>query len=280
MLKRYVTISFVTFFLASMASFLISNSGGAPTGRSGSPIDVGTCAVASCHGSFALNSGPGNMSITSDIPTDGFIAGNTYSITVNVAQGGNSRFGFSSSTYGENTMDQTGSIVITDPGRTQKRTSGTREWITHSFNGINATDQASWSYDWTATADNDSVTFYAAGMGSNNNRNTAGDHVYSTSLGATRQFGVSIDPSTIIQNLRAFPSPASSTLVVEGNIEENGTMIITMQDLSGREVYRFEDDVTPGNFSNIIDVTAFTSGIYTLRTNIGRAAVTRKVIIE
>lgn len=279
--KLYAVCALAFILVAGLSSNLISNSTGAPAGRTGSPLDNGLTCANGCHTSgTAVNGGPGSVNITSDIPAEGFIAGNTYQITINVEEAGKNRFGFQTSVYGETSMNTNGTATITDMARTQKRSTGGNEWVTHAFNGITATDQNSWSFDWVASADDDSVTIYAVGLAADGQGGNSGDLTYSTTLGASRQSGVAVERELAIQELAAFPSPATSRLFVELNSQANGAAIISLMDMQGREVYRFEDDVRPGAFNHTIELNNLVSGIYTLRASIANDVLSKKVIVN
>ncbi|MEZ4688487.1 MAG: choice-of-anchor V domain-containing protein [Bacteroidia bacterium] len=279
--KLYAVCSLAIVLMVGLGSNLISRSAGAPAGRSGSPIDAGTCHAAGCHISgTAVNGGPGSVSITTDIPAEGFIAGQSYEITVTVEEGGKSRFGFEASVYGENTNKTAGTTVISDMARTQALNSGGNTWVTHRFNGITSVDQNSFSFNWTADANNDSVTIYAVGLAANANGNNSGDLVYSTNAGAARQFGVSVDEPLTLVELQAYPSPATDRLQVEFNSTVFGEGVISLVDMQGREVYRFEDDLVPGPFRHTIDVSNLNSGIYNLRASLNGKNKIKKVIVN
>jgi hypothetical protein len=275
--KLYLTTSLALLFFVGISSSLISFSSGAPSGRAGSPIGQGTCATSSCHGTFALNSGPGSMQITSNIPAAGFITGDTYTINVQVSQSGVDRFGFEALAFGESTNAGTGSITLTDVNRTQVRPG---DFATHTSAGTSGTDMSSWSFDWTPNADNDSVTFYASGMASNFDGGPSGDHVYNVNQGFSRQFGVSIDPILSIADLAAFPSPATDQLIVEFNSESRGALDLRLLDMQGRTTYSFQDDLNPGPFTQSINVSELPAGIYTMRVHLDGQVESKKVIIQ
>jgi hypothetical protein len=279
--KLYVVSTLVLILLAGLSANLISNSSGPAAGRSGSPLDNGQTCFNSCHTSGTpVNGGPGSVSISTNIPPEGFMTGTSYQITVSVSEEGKGRFGFQASVYGEQSMATNGTTTITDMARTQKRVSGTNEWVTHAFNGITANAQNSWTFEWIPSAADDSVTFYAAGLAANGRDGNRGDLTYTTSQGVSRVFGVSVDRELAIQQLSVFPSPATDRLFVEFDAEANATAIISLMDLQGREVYRFEDDVRPGLFNHHINIQDLTTGIYTLRASLGQDQISKKVLVK
>ena len=72
-------------------STTISNSSGSPGNMTGAPGE-NTCTA--CHSSFGLNTGPGTVSLTSNIPASGYTPGNTYTVTATILDSGINQFGF------------------------------------------------------------------------------------------------------------------------------------------------------------------------------------------
>ena len=56
---------------------------GSPGGKTNSPLDGSNCT--SCHAG-TINSGPGNINITSDVPVNGYTPGETYTITTSMSE--------------------------------------------------------------------------------------------------------------------------------------------------------------------------------------------------
>ncbi len=79
-----------------------------------------------------------------------------------------------------------------------------RQYIEHTGSGtfIGQTNGASWTFNWTAPAEDiGTVTFYAAGNHANNDGNTSGDYIYRTFVAAapassTPDFAISVSPFT------------------------------------------------------------------------------------
>src|SRR5262249_35160444 len=143
-------------------------SSGPPPARTGAPGES-TCVT--CHNSFPLNSGPGTLSITG-VPAN-YSPNQQITITVTVTQSNRLRYGFELTAL-DDIGRQAGTLVVTDANRT-KLITGTvggnlRQYIEHTFNGVQPTapDQGSWAFTWTAPAISvGRVTFYAAGNAAN-----------------------------------------------------------------------------------------------------------------
>jgi hypothetical protein len=125
---------------------------GSPGGKTGSPMDNSDCT--SCHSVLATT--VSTTSITSNIPSTGYVPGNIYTITSNLSSWDGTGFEI---TCEENTNNtKTGTFFNTNPSETQLVNNGTA--ITHTVNGISST---TCSFNWEApiigTGD---ITFYGA----------------------------------------------------------------------------------------------------------------------
>ena len=155
---------------------LMSYHAGSPGGRSGSPGDNGnTCT--GCH------TGTANTAfawITTNVPTSGYVAGQTYTITATGTHQGVVRFGFEL-TVEDSQGNKVGTLQITDPTRT-KLVNGNKA-VTHTANGINPSGNSnSWSADWVApTGVQGNIGIYAAFNAANGNGSTSGDVIYKSS---------------------------------------------------------------------------------------------------
>ena len=133
----------------------ISLSTGSPGGKTGSPMDNSDCT--SCHS--VLASTVSTTNITSNIPSTGYVPGNTYNITV-VHNGA----GFGDPTGFEITCEEnalntkTGTFFITNSNTTQLVNNGSA--VTHTTAGNSF---MTWSFDWEAPlSGTGNVTFYGA----------------------------------------------------------------------------------------------------------------------
>lgn len=145
-------------------------SAGAPPGYSGSPNES-TCGESTCHSDT-----PTQITgwIDTDIPSDGFIADSSYSITVNALHLGALRFGFCLSP-----QDAFGNLQgeLLNDNNTQLR--GLGKYITHTSLSINSIDSASWTFNWIAPNPvPDSVIFYCCFNAANGDGQRTGDEIY------------------------------------------------------------------------------------------------------
>jgi hypothetical protein len=177
---------FVMSLLASAALFMsMSSNYENPDGKSGHNGSPGeqTCAKSGCHATYALNSGTGSVSISfPDMPGNAYVAGQTYTVQVTVAQSGIGLFGFgaeallASGANGGTLNAGAGSQAL------NATVSGnSRKTITQMQDAGLSANTHTWSFTWVAPATGQDVTFYAVGNAADGDGGTDGDRIYSTS---------------------------------------------------------------------------------------------------
>jgi hypothetical protein len=188
-----------------------SNNAGAQAGYTGSPNENNsrTCASQNggCHGGTGTTFQSDMISI--DVPDCGYIAGETYTVTLTVSSAGRSEFGFSVSP--QLSGGATAGAMIATTG-TQLNGSG--RYLTHTAAGTaeSSPNTRVWNFDWIApAAGSGDVTFYAAFNASNNNNGSSGDLIFNSSL--TIFEGIAPEPPNIFGN----------NVVCEGTIAELST---------------------------------------------------------
>ena len=146
---------------------------GSPGGKTGSPMDNSDCT--SCHNVTGTTVSTTN--ITSNIPSTGYIPGNTYTITANLSNWGPLGFEI---TCEENTNNtKTGTFFNTNTSETQLVNNGNAITHTAAGNSLNT-----WIFDWEAPSiGTGDITFYGAfitaGYPTNSNM---GDHLTLSTL--------------------------------------------------------------------------------------------------
>jgi len=147
-----ITCAFAVLFYPNTSN---SNSTGSPGGKTGSPMDNGDCT--SCHNTTNVS----GSYISTNIPTNGYIPGSTYTITANIhiGTGGLSLHGFEVTAEAElPTTSKAGTFFITDNNTTKLVNNGNA--VTHTAGGNNL---STWSFDWQApSAGHGDVSFYAS----------------------------------------------------------------------------------------------------------------------
>ncbi len=177
-LSLIVTLTSV--FVGSIYNNGHSNSSGAPSGFTGSPGDGGnTCANSGCHSGIAV--GTKSNVFTSNIPSDGYVPGTTYTITA-TARSITSRntFGFQISPQ-TNAGVLVGTMISTSAGT---KLTGAGKYLTHTSSGITGSNGVkSWSFNWVApAAGTGNVTFYGIFNHANGNGGTSGDSIFKSTF--------------------------------------------------------------------------------------------------
>ena len=122
---------------------------GAPAGYTGSPFDNKNCT--NCHGGSASTV---TGWITSNIPAQGYTAGQSYTITLTSTGSGNKGFEISP-------MTSAGAVLGTMTPGTGSKLVGGVVYLTHS--SAKTSNPATWTFTWVApAAGTGSVTFYCA----------------------------------------------------------------------------------------------------------------------
>lgn len=174
-----------------------------PPGKTGSIFDGADCTE--CHSDYGINSGPGTVSIVSDIPESGYVPGSTYTITASITQNGKSEFQFELSPHSL-TGAKLGTLI--QNSSTQIQTDGPRQYISGSGSSLSNPNSNTWSFQWVAPAANTGdVTFYSAFLVGNSDFDPGSDYVYKTSLTVSEAAGL----------------PLSSNITASADVNCNGS---------------------------------------------------------
>ena len=229
-----------------------SNGTGSPGAKTNSPIDGGNCT--GCH-SGTLNSGAGTATITSNIPANGYVIGNTYTITLTGVKANCVKFGFELTA--ENGFSKSGNFLITD-NTTKLVNAGMA--VSHKSSGSSGNTTKIWTMDWTPTIDGSigNTTFYASLMFANGNGNNFGDNVFTTSISVNEAVINGVSDNTT-QNAFTYNS-------ITKTIETINT--VSVYDINGKLVL-----LTNNKNSNISNLK---NGIYILKSE----NKTQKIILN
>jgi len=197
-MKKTAWVAAALVVAVGFASFEIESS----NGRAGYTNSPGESNCTNCHDNFAVNSGAGSVAISSNPSlAGGYIPGATYAMTVTVSDNApnNTLFGFGLEALNGSGANG-GTLTITNPTLTQIKTfmvsPNLRNNVVHTGNGNTGPNTQPFSFNWTAPAAGaGTITFYASGLGSDNDGGTDGDYVYTTSMAAPEQVIV-CDPPT------------------------------------------------------------------------------------
>jgi hypothetical protein len=198
--KLLLTIALLGSFVVFTSSMLDNNG---KAGKTNSPGEQ-TC-VNGCHQSFALNSGPGSISISAAGMTNNqYVPGQAYNMTITVAQTGVGLFGFDCEALLASN-NNAGTLTITDAASTRIKqatvNSVVRNNVTHTLNGGSSANSKAFNFTWTAPpAGSGNVTFYFSGVAANASNTNSGDYVYNSNQVFTEACALPAQPSAITGN--------------------------------------------------------------------------------
>ena len=214
-----------------------------------------TCSTSYCHGGPSASSE--TISISSNIPSDGFTANTDYSITVTSKSNGASvaKMGFESSIE---SLGQHQGIISGVSGVSQVKSTN---FITHtSGSNLPSAGEKSWSFIWNSGSSPDSVIVYAAGIFANGNNAPSGD-VLLLNTQTLKKNTLSVGEE-LINPLIIYPNPANNYINL-ANQKANQKGIIFLRNLSGQTV--LESAWTPvDQIGKLLDVSELPNGWYHL----------------
>lgn len=166
----------VIFLLTLGGFYALTSTNGPPAGNTNAPGDAN---CTQCHSGTLVTSGTNwnNISLSSNIPSTGYLPDSVYTLTLSHSQSGISKFGFQITALKSSGNTKTGTFIITNT-TTTKLLSGTRDYVEQTSAGTSGSGSISWSFNWKAPATNSGdVVFYAAINASNNNGGSSGDMI-------------------------------------------------------------------------------------------------------
>jgi hypothetical protein len=261
-------------FGAAMCLVLFSSSSSYsddPNGKAGASGAPGeqTCAESGCHDSFTLNSGTGSITISAPNLTNwAYTPGNTYTISVTVAQSNINLFGLCFEALKPN-GDNAGTVHASTGTQIKNKTIGgfQRHAITHNTNTGATANSHTFTFTWDAPAtDIGDITFYVAGLAANGNGNEVGDRVYSTSQVVTSAGSVGLDEITNANDdVLIFPNPSESMLQFSTKNIPSLSNELTIIDSQGRCIKALKkSEWNMAGDNAIIDIQNLSAGNYTL----------------
>jgi len=173
-MKRFY--KFLFFTTLPVVLLLMASSGGSPGGKTGSNGDGGNNCT-QCHSGTATTV---QGWITTDIPANGYVGGQTYTITATGTHTGVGKFGFELTSEDMN-GNKVGTWIITNAAQT--KLTNNNKAVTHTSGGTTPSGNSkTWSVNWTAPSSLvGAVKFWAAFNAANGNGGTSGDVIYLSS---------------------------------------------------------------------------------------------------
>ena len=263
---------------AVLTSEITSSSG--KVGYAGSPSES-TCV--SCHGDYALNSGSGSLTISSNIPLGGYTPGQTYQMQVTVAQTGQTLFGFDiEALTSANAM--AGTFVITSATDTKLGNkivgSVTRVNVTHTGSGNQVSNTKTFSFNWTAPANNvGAVTFYSTGNAANNDGGTGGDYIYSKTL-VIQALSTGVKNIANEKDFAFYYNSLNSSVHIKMNNLENTSVKAMIYSITGQLVGNVINEVASGSIEKDYNVSNLNKGVYFIQVQQNDKSFTQKFFVN
>lgn len=181
-MKRLIPTAIVGFIVLVFTVLAFSYGRGPVNKKTGAPGE-GICVQSDCHITHEVNSGPGTL-ILHGVPTV-YQPGKLYPLTVELAQEGQSRWGFQVTVINDSLV-RSGEIVKYDEDLTQLDDDDVegkeRYYLNHTREGtFRGTDDGpvKWNFTWRAPEEPEgSISFYVAGNAANGNKKPTGDYIY------------------------------------------------------------------------------------------------------
>jgi len=264
MKKIYLTGMILAFGLIDIDN-LKSYPTGAPAGYAGGPAESGaTCANSSCHGGTATAAS--TTILSTDIPTEGYTPGNSYTITVSVNNSGKKGFEVSpqlaDGTLAGTLTAGTGNTVVND------------KYITHTAAKISA--PAVWTFTWKApAAGTGPVDFYGAFA---NNQTTT----RTQKLTVNEKSATGINENDDLSQLSMYPNPViGKTLNLAFDLKKNANVEIALVDLTGRAILNLENSYeSMGSKAYSFNLPELNNGIYFFQVRINESRISKKIWVN
>ena len=246
----------------------LTNSGGAPAGRTGAPGE-GTCN--DCHSGPAVSNQV--VSFTSNVPGTGYVPGSSYTITVALTGGLSNTFGFQASP-----QDASGNVQGSMAAGTGTQLVGGNEYITHTAAGNQGTGNAkTWTFQWTAPSPGaGTVTFYGAFNFASGSMGNQGDVIRTATLPLTMASGVGINDISA-RGYAVFPNPATDhvTIALPNDV---ATATASLFDISGRVTLSERLNVVGG--ITRLELGTVRPGMYMLALEYNGTRKVTKVLVD
>lgn len=259
--KIYGLLSGLLLFLV-LSSFTLIYPGGSPGKYSGAPGDGKNCTI--CHGGSASNQ---TGIITSDVDANGYVAGNTYTITVTISGSGKKGFEVSP----QNASGDLLGTLITG--------SGTK--LVNSNIGITQTsskssDPAVWTFQWTSPPKGTGeVTFYGAFAKGKSN-------TLLSTLTVSEKNTSSVEDHNSI-DFQMYPNPVKDLLTVEMSLPTKSKINISLLSIEGKNVAKLYSAICDAGNQNLgFDIKKYDvkPGTYFLQVESNKGRTVDKIIIE
>lgn len=272
-MKKSLLLFALGLSLFAGSSFVILSSGGI-VGKTGSPGET-TCS--GCHSGGAGTTSV-SISTTPSITSNQFLPGQTYTVTVTVANASFSQFGFGCEIL--NSSNANAGTMANAQAGVFFANAGAKTNAIHST-PKSGTGTADFSFEWTAPTSGN-ATIYAAGNAINGTGNTTGDKPGNTSLALTLLSTNLSERPVSSFNLNLYPNPSSNKINIEYLLATNANVNIAMYDLKGSEVALLLNEQQAAGAQTLnADISAnIEKGIYIIKMSVNDRVATQKLFVK
>ena len=234
-MKKIILSITIALFVIGLSLNLNSSPDGAPSGYANDKAsNFRTCASSGCHTGMIPVNLP-NATLTSNIGSNGYVAGQTYTITASIVSP-HTKFGFEV-TPQDSLGNYKGTLIVTNTTKT--KITGTK-YITHTTSGNTL---KSWSFNWVAPALNSgNVQFSGCILSANNNGSTSGDSTYKVGLFVKECFNyptfINANPKGNSATITYIKNPcASGYKIMYRSVGSAVWKYITLPDTNSKTIY-------------------------------------------
>jgi len=266
----------------------VLKSSGPPSCYSGEPPGNTNCTTIGCHDDGTANTGTASVFLDLGDAANGYVAGQTYTVSISIAKSGMMRSGFQVIALTDSdTKLSPGTVTLLDTARTQLidinnphpgpcTDQDTKVWVEHTSSGITPVSPGAntWSYLWTAPSSNaGSITFYLAALESDNSLDESGDQVYTRTKTISAVTGIH-DPSNREDAIEIYPNPSQGefSVITAGLFSKE----ISIYDIQGNILEKH----TVSSEKIKFDLRKYPKGIYFLKANGEGVSSVRKLVIQ
>lgn len=255
------------------------NSGQPPVGYTGAT--TGTNCTA-CHAGNPLNASGGSV-VINGLPAN-YTPGTQYSFSVTITHGAADRlrWGFSVKATGTNNNDAGTFSTVTPTNAAANGTElshfiapSTAPGNTFTFNNLR------WTAPSNPGAQEQTITFYAAGNAANANDDNSGDFIYT----ATRS--ITITPTSVtevipgVQQWKLINAQGSQNIIVQYKLTAATIISFSLYDVSGKLLQSSPQQKLPaGDHRQNITTEKLSSGIYIVEISTGKNRASQKVFVH
>lgn len=262
--------------LTNFSTRAFGDSTGAPM-KQGTSVAYNSCNNVGCHTGNPLNSPQGSVTVSSDIPSSGWVPGRTYTITIRGSFPNRDVFGWQAMVWGNADSASIGRIATVPNGvgtvslSLLRRSPLAAPYDTNYYFGHRSADLAvptlgrsEVSFLWTAPNEpgaNTSASIYARFVAANGNGNNVGDFVLS---GSASYLSAPASSQRLVTPVlfKAYPNPATDA--IKFHSPWAGEVSATIADISGK-IYSKELLNTAANEEVILPVHSLPTGTYWLQ---------------